>query len=1067
MRFQDRRGVSVVRPRFHPRRRSQLRVEILEGRNLLSSITDGDFDLGTFTSPVAKGSVGLPVLSYNSSLGYGWQSKTGIVAVDRSGPDPWRRDFHTGSFGTFNVDVAPGVYDVTTTVGDQNQAHTGTYMLAEGTVLAAGVSTKVGAFVDSTARVTVTDGQFNLTIFSLGANGFALDGIKIHRVRPLNPPPPMVDAGPGQAATEGSIVSFAGAATGLGSASYAWDFGDGSGTSGTLNPQHIYQDNGTYMATLTATCGQGKFTATTQVVVANVAPTATITGVPSGATEGAPIILGSLVTDPSVIDTRAGFGESWSILKNSAPFATASGATATFTPDDDGTYTVQLMATDKDGGVSLPVVTTIKVANVAPTVTTEGTYQETAGQNVVFAATASDPGAADTAAGFIMTWDFGDGSTKVSGLGLLQPQHAYLVAGNYTVTVTATDKDGAISMPATAPATVSAATDGLTTVHLTTGWATFGEAFPEGEAVGRLQLGNLATQTDVKTTWPDGSIRFAIVSALVPAAGTYTIQSTSSSSSAGRFAPPIPIATVSLTIGGVPYTAALPRAESSDYWLNGSQVVEWRSVVTPVDPQGNPHPFLRVYFDTRAYASGQDRLDVTVENDLNVPGATAVTYDARIVAGGQTLFSQDGVNQGYLTRWRKVFDLGLTESQVTHDFGSFIDAGALPQYSSAISDQDYSTDGPTFAILGRGGNSYDYMGSTGGRPEIAPYPDWTARYLVHQTPDQAAYVMANGDLAGSWPVHIRETDGSLVSIDQKPGFWLDPRGKQYDPKQGIPLGDLSGASLGRLMPDLAHVPSLAYVPYLATGDRYYADEMGFWGNDALISSWSAPIEAGGRGGSVGIVGTEQVRARAWGLRNLEDAAAYLPDAEPAKAYLTAKVQNNLNFYDNYARTHNSPLGTILESASSNTGSILISQWQNNYLAWSLDHARDQGFRGGTLLRDEIASFQLELFTSGLDYPRDYAAPYYPTVGRILTDGTTQYFNTIGEIFIATNTNTDGTTNPPVPFNGYYGVDARLSLMIALDEGLSGAQDAYNYLVPQIATDLTQRAGWSILHKPSK
>jgi hypothetical protein len=35
---------------------------------------------------------------------------------------------------------------------------------------------------------------------------------------------------------------------------------------------------------------------------------------------------------------------------------------------------------------------------------------------------------------------------------------------------------------------------------------------------------------------------------------------------------------------------------------------------------------------------------------------------------------------------------------------------------------------------------------------------------------------------------------------------------------------------GPLAPDDEHQPSLALVPYLLTGDRYYADEMAFWAN---------------------------------------------------------------------------------------------------------------------------------------------------------------------------------------------------------------------------------------------
>src|SRR5262245_18044400 len=49
------------------------------------------------------------------------------------------------------------------------------------------------------------------------------------------------------------------------------------------------------------------------------------------------------------------------------------------------------------------------------------------------------------------------------------------------------------------------------TVHLTAGWATFGEAVPRGVAFDGVKIGTFDTQTDVKSRWDDGSIRFAIV----------------------------------------------------------------------------------------------------------------------------------------------------------------------------------------------------------------------------------------------------------------------------------------------------------------------------------------------------------------------------------------------------------------------------------------------------------------------------------------------------------------------------------------------------------------------------
>lgn len=601
------------------------------------------------------------------------------------------------------------------------------------------------------------------------------------------------------------------------------------------------------------------------------------------------------------------------------------------------------------------------------------------------------------------------------------------------------------------------------THNFTAGWATFGQVIPRGAvpAGQAVKVGALATQCDVKTTWPDGSARFAIITCKPTTTADQALSVVTLG--AGTFTPTIPTAAVVLAIDGTDWTAALTGTVSEDPWLDGPQVKEWRHVVTPVDPSSTPHPWLRVYFDTRVYADGLARVDVTVENCLDAADATRVDYDVAVTVDGEVVFTQDAVAHYYLARWRKVFGVGLIESAVTLDFEPCYAAVALPRYLDTIADATYSTEGATFAILQRGGNSYDYMPATGERAEIAPYPDWAVRLLKFQSPEKRDFVLANGDLAGSWPVHIRETDGTLVSIDDRPYFWLDPRGQlSYLPPEDIAKGNLTDATLNPLVPDLAHCPSLAYVPYLVTGDRYYADELALWGNYALVCS--SYNEGYGRSGSLGIVGVEQVRARAWGLRNLVDAAAYLPDADPAKAYLSSKVANNLDYYDTYAQDHAAEtLGTTFERPTTSGIGLETNQMQSNFLAWAIRHANRQGFSGGRDLEEMMAAFQLRLFTSDPDYPREYAAPYWIVVGTIEEGNVWTYFETMAEIWAASFVNPDTTVIPPDPFAGFYGIDARLSLLLAIAKGWAGAQDAYDYLMAQdgMTAFVHERAGFAI------
>jgi hypothetical protein len=74
-------------------------------------------------------------------------------------------------------------------------------------------------------------------------------------------------------------------------------------------------------------------------------------------------------------------------------------------------------------------------------------------------------------------------------------------------------------------------------------------------------------------------------------------------------------------------------------------------------------------------------------------------------------------------------------------------------------------------------------------------------------PRAKACVLAAGDLAGSWPIHVRAraTDW-IMTIDQRPDFWLDERGQNrphWKPPRHAP-----NPKQERLSPDLAHQPSL-------------------------------------------------------------------------------------------------------------------------------------------------------------------------------------------------------------------------------------------------------------------
>jgi parallel beta-helix repeat protein len=275
--------------------------------------------------------------------------------------------------------------------------------------------------------------------------------------------PPTANAGPDQASNEGSAVPFAGSATGTG-LSYAWTFGDGGTTTGTLTPTHVYTDNGTYTATLTVTDSTGQVATDTAVItVANVAPTGTF-GNNGPKPEGSAVTLSFTgVSDPSSVDTAAGFKYSYDFNNDGIwDITDSSSATAQYTFNDNGTYPVTGRVKDKDGGFTT-YTTTVTVTNVAPTASFANSGPAVAGSAVTFTfSNQSDPSSVDTAAGFKYSYDFNnDGIWDITDSSQATAQSTFASAGSYTVKGRIKDKDGGFTDYSTT-VTVTATATGAT-----------------------------------------------------------------------------------------------------------------------------------------------------------------------------------------------------------------------------------------------------------------------------------------------------------------------------------------------------------------------------------------------------------------------------------------------------------------------------------------------------------------------------------------------------------------------------------------------------------------------------
>lgn len=183
---------------------------------------------------------------------------------------------------------------------------------------------------------------------------------------------------------------------------------------------------------------------------------AAIDNAPASSPEGTAVALTSSVTPANPDETVTVSSYAWSVTKDGNDFALPAGtatdqADFTFTPDDNGSYVVSLSVTD-DSGTTETATQTIDVTNVSPTTGVSGPAVAVRGQSITVTLTGSDPSTVDQGEGFTFAIDWnGDGKTdeSVTGLSGTTAIHTYDTNGQYTVGVTATDKDQGTSDAAT------------------------------------------------------------------------------------------------------------------------------------------------------------------------------------------------------------------------------------------------------------------------------------------------------------------------------------------------------------------------------------------------------------------------------------------------------------------------------------------------------------------------------------------------------------------------------------------------------------------------------------------
>ncbi len=538
-------------------------------------------------------------------------------------------------------------------------------------------------------------------------------------------------------------------------------------------------------------------------------------------------------------------------------------------------------------------------------------------------------------------------------------------------------------------------------------------------------------QLDAKTFNPDGSVASGVVTILAPALAADSSTPVMLSLAPANSTDPLNLASAlknySLTanlditanaggsIGAQTIDiASLFRsalaANTAQSWLSGPLASE---AIVSIPVSGS----LRIEADITAYANGQISATLQFNNDaaMQASGGT-ITYSATVVQNGTTIAQQSNLTQYQYQDWS--LTTGTTPSavglNVQHDIAYLEATGAIPNYdiqygvsSSAIANEAAAIAAPGWnAPLGTD-QITQYMPSTGGRGDIGPTTQANATWLITQNATAASYALGQASAAGSVPWHFYDptSNGTFLNTADAANIWTDMRGGPHSYTTGL-TQQVNTTNTGWTA-DPAHMPDLNYVAYMITGNVVDLEQLNAAASFAIDNFWPSP-----RNGGQAIVASfgNQIRASAWSLRTVQEAAYANPTGSADKAYFSAVTNANYTYLVSLI-----PQLTIAEGQAhgyfpgvyGSTGATLP-PWQQDYFASTVIQGAEMGNANAlTFLQWESNFLVGRFFASAQGFSPQDAFAYNLTVGPQSDAGLSAggpYYQTWGQIEQASQAN---------------------------------------------------------------
>ncbi|AXA93589.1 hypothetical protein [Massilia sp. YMA4] len=631
-----------------------------------------------------------------------------------------------------------------------------------------------------------------------------------------------------------------------------------------------------------------------------------------------------------------------------------------------------------------------------------------------------------------------------------------------------------------------------------------GQAFRQGHVpAGSSLAANVGSvQVTPKNTWPDGSLKFAIVAGRATlAAGselTITLRQAPAASSVGLTTAALRGTGVTASIGAGSYGSASWADGDWDTplrrWIEGPQMSSW----IYRKPVGSD-PHLVAWLEVRLFAGGAVEVLPWIENGyINLPGQSNRNAQFTFALNGSQRFAAT-IDLPHHCRTVLVADSTFSywsgaggDVIASHDKAYLQSTGLVPAYRARVPSNAplWNTLAQTYTPLQRG-NYAPAMGQGGYQSAIGILPEWDVLYLASDDRRALPGLIVNAYSAGRYPIHYRDEGtqqplrfSAYPNLVVNGASAIDNSGasskNQYTP---VPSGTVPPSW------DSPHHPSIGFFPYLLTGRFYFLEQVQFAATANYLKNTDQTRQF-----SAGVfltnAGANTTRGAAWALRTLGQAWTVTPDGDPLQAEFLASVAANVAYYHGqYVAKPNNPQGFVWPYSSYTGGFWSEATWMQDFFTactgYLIDLAPPLPGAGTTQLAAFFAWKARSIVgrfggTAPTDYLFSDAAQYTiavaPSDRADFAGGTGPWYANWGEVYQATL----GKPNPGVagPLRGAYypeptsyWANLQPALAYAVQHNVPGAREAYGRMTGapnwnDFVNAVNNAPVWSVMPRPT-